>query len=415
MALQNANIVGSGPNGLAAAITLARAGVSVTVFERNGRAGGACSTAEVTLPGFRHDLGSSVYPLGVASPFFQSLPLGEYGLRWLEPEAPLTHPLDDGTCLTLEHSMEATAGQFDVHDARAWRSLLGPTVRDWPALVRDFTRPLLRMPSSPVAMANFGLAAMWPAQGLARTVFRSGRAQALFAGCAAHSVLPLTRMASAAPGLVLAAAGHATGWPIVAGGAQALTDSLVAYLESLGGRVVLHAEVRALEDLPKADATLFDTSAAALERIAGPALSDGFVRRLRGFRPGPGIFKVDCALSEPIPWSAAETAGQRPSTWAEAWRRLRGQSMMRSMAGTRMRLSCCWCSRACWTRRARAGRGQAYGLGVLPCAEWVGDGHDGGDRAADERFAPGFRDCILARRPRDAAAAGGVEPKPGRR
>src|ERR1700722_12351383 len=164
MALRIANIIGSGPNGLAAAITLAQRGVAVTVYERNARPGGACSTAEITLPGFRHDLGSSIYPLGIASPFFRGLPLHEFGLRWIEPDATVAHPLDDGTVMLQEHSLEATAAQFDAHDARAWKSLLGSSVRDWPKLVEDITQPLLRLPSHPVAMAFFGPAAILPAQ-----------------------------------------------------------------------------------------------------------------------------------------------------------------------------------------------------------------------------------------------------------
>ena len=302
MPLQTANIIGSGPNGLAAAITLAQRGVAVTVYERNAQPGGACSTGEATLPGFRHDLGSSCYPFGIASPFFRSLPLESFGLRWIEPPTPLAHPLDDGTAVTLEHDLAATAAQLGTHDGSAWRSLLASTVRDWPSLVDDFMRPLLRLPSHPIAMATFGLPALLPARALARMVFRDERARALFAGCAAHSVQPLSYIASAATGLVFAAAGHATGWPIVAGGAQSLTDALIAHLQSLGGRVVLNADVTDLRELPAANATLFDTGVHALTRIAGPALSSSFIQQLSSFQPGPGIFKIDYALSQPIPW-----------------------------------------------------------------------------------------------------------------
>jgi len=304
MPLQTANIIGSGPNGFAAAITLAQRGVAVNVYERNAQLGGACSTGEVTLPGFHHDLGSSVYPFGVCSPFFKSLPLEAHGLRWIEPPAPLAHPFDNGTAALLEHSQKETAAQFTPHDARNWQSLLAPTVRDWPKLVDAVMNPLLSIPRNPVAMATFGLAALLPAHTLARTVFREEPARALFAGCAAHSVLPLNRIASSATGLVLAAAGHATGWPIVAGGAQALSNALASLLESLGGRIHLNAEIAHLADLPPADVTFFDTSVASLTRIAGPALAPGYLRSLRRFKPGPGIFKLDWALSDPIPWRA---------------------------------------------------------------------------------------------------------------
>jgi phytoene dehydrogenase-like protein len=306
MPLQTANIIGSGPNGLAAAITLAQRGVAVTVYERNATLGGACSTAEVTLPGFHHDLGSSCYPLGVASPFFRSLPLADHGLRWIEPPTPLAHPLDDGTAVTLEHALESTVAQLTQHDGRAWRSLLGPTVRNWPQLIEDFTQPLLRFPSHPIAMATFGPAALMPAQLLATTLFQDERARALFAGIAAHSVLPLTRVASSAAGLVLAAAGHTTGWPIAAGGGQSITNALASYLQSLGGRIVLNADTQHLADLPSANATFFDTSVASLIRIANSALAPAYVHELLKFRPGPGIFKLDFALSQPIPWRSPD-------------------------------------------------------------------------------------------------------------
>ena len=306
MPLQKANIIGSGPNGLAAAITLAQRGVAVTVYERNPRLGGACATGEITLPGFHHDLGSSCYPLGVASPFFNSLPLADHGLRWIEPPAALAHPLDDGTAVTLEHSLKETAAQLGPnlysHDPKAWRSLFASSVRDWPNLVADFTQPLLRLPSHPVAMATFGLPALLPAQTLARTVFNGERARALFAGCAAHSVLPLSHIASAATGIVFVAAAHTTGWPIAAGGAQSITNALAAHLNSLGGKILLDTDISNLADLPPADATLFDTSVDALLNIAGAALTPAFRSTLGRFKPGPGIFKLDFALSSPIPW-----------------------------------------------------------------------------------------------------------------
>lgn len=302
MPLRTANVVGSGPNGLAAAITLAHAGITVTVFERSDSIGGACSTAELTLPGFRHDVGSSVYPMGIASPFFRSLPLGDFGLRWIEPDAPLAHPLDDRPALTLEHALEDTAAQLGEHDGRAWKQLFGSTVRDWEPLVNDFTRGVLRVPRAPLAMAVFGAAALLPARTLARTVFQREDTRALLAGTTAHGVIPLTFVASAATGLVLTAAAHSTGWPIASGGAGALTQALANYLRVLGGRIETSAEVTAMGDLPDADVTLFDTSSESLARIAGSRLSASFRTRLAHFRPGPGIFKIDYALSEPIPW-----------------------------------------------------------------------------------------------------------------
>jgi phytoene dehydrogenase-like protein len=397
MPLRSANIIGSGPNGLAAAITLAQRGVAVTVYERNACPGGACSTGEITLPGFNHDLGASVYPLGVASPFFRALPLHEFGLRWIEPDAPLAHPFDDGTALIQEHSLDATAAQFSSHDARAWKSLLASSLRDWSELVHEFTQPLTRLPSHPIAMAFFGLAAVLPAQTLARTVFQSDRARTFFAGFAAHSTLPLTRITSSAAGLVLATAGHATGWPIVAGGAQGLTNALVAYLESLGGRIIFNAEIRSLADLPSADATLFDTSVPSLMRIAGDALSPSFRTRLHHFKPGPGIFKVDYALSQPVPWRAAECA--RAATV--------------HLGGSLAEITCsehaAFYGKQCDKpfvllvqpslfdpTRAPEHKHTAWAYCHIPNGSTV----DMTEiiEAQISRFAPGFRDCILARR-----------------
>jgi phytoene dehydrogenase-like protein len=213
--MATATIIGAGPNGLSAAITLQQAGVQTTVREASGTAGGGARTMEVTLPGFHHDLGSSVYPMGAASPFFNSLPLGRYGHSWIEPPAPLAHPLDDGTAVMLEHDLKATcAGLGNANDASAYRSVMKPLVDEWPSLCREILGPIVHMPHSPLLLARFGLYAMLPAATFARSAFQGQRARALFAGMAAHSVRPLTSALSAAVGLVLAAAGHTTGWPI---------------------------------------------------------------------------------------------------------------------------------------------------------------------------------------------------------
>ncbi len=397
MPLRTANIVGSGPNGLAAAITLAQRGVDVTVFERNARIGGACSTGEVTLPGFRHDLGSSVYPLGVASPFFKSLPLEQYGLRWIEPDLPCAHPLDNGKAVTLEHSLEATAAQFGPDDATAWTNLLASSVRDWPKLVDDFMRPLLRIPSNPVAMAFFGSLALWPVQALAKTVFRSEAAKALLAGCGAHSVMPLNMLGSAATGLVLASGGHTTGWPIAAGGAQSISDALAAYLRSLGGRIETGVNTASIGQLPPADVTLFDTGARAFSEIAGDAISPSFRTRLLSFKRGPGIFKVDWAISEPIPWSAKDCSRAATvhvgGTLAEIAR-----SEYEAFYGHMCEKPFVLVTQPSLfdSSRAPAGNHTAWGYCHVP----VGSTQD---RTAAierqiERFAPGFRSCILARR-----------------
>jgi phytoene dehydrogenase-like protein len=395
--LHSANIIGSGPNGLAAAITLAQHGVAVTVYERNAIIGGGCSTDEVTLPGFHHDLGSSVYPLGIASPFFRSLPLEQFGLRWIEPDAPLAHPFDDGTAIIQEHSLEATTAQFDAHDARAWRSLFTPSIRDWHKLVPDLMQPMLRFPDHPIAMSFFGTSAILPAQALARTVFRSERTRTFFAGFAAHSVLPITHVASAATALVLATAGHTTGWPIVAGGARGLTSALASYLESLGGKILLNQEVRSLYDIPPADATLFDTNVPALVRIAGNELTPSFRARLAHFKPGPGIFKIDYALSQPIPWRAPECA--RAATVHL------GGSLAEIAASEHAAFYGQPCDKPFVllvqpslfdSTRAPEGKHTAWAYCHIP----TGSTHDYTQAIESQiaRFAPGFQDCVLARR-----------------
>jgi phytoene dehydrogenase-like protein len=402
MALHTANIVGSGPNGLAAAIALAQAGVTVNLYERRAQIGGACSTAELTLPGFRHDVGSSVYPLGVASPFFRSLRLEREGLRFLEPNAPLAHPLDDGSAVMLEHDLAATAEGLGAHDGRAWQTLLGPTVRDWPVLLESALRPLLGIPRHPLALLNFGLAAGWPARGLARSVFRNERARSLFAGCAAHSVIPLTTLGSSAAGLMLAAAGHTTGWPVAEGGAQSLSNALASRLRSLGGGIWLNADIAAISDMGEADATLFDTSPGACARIAGDRLTPAFRARLQRFRPGPGTFKVDWALSEPIPWRARDcrraatvhlggSLDEIVQSEADAWAGRHNPRPFVLLVQPSL----------FDTTRAPAGQHTAWAY----CHAPSGSTHDltAAIEAQVERFAPGFRECILARRTANSA------------
>ena len=298
--MPTATIIGSGPNGLSAAIVLAAARVSATVFERNVQIGGACSTAETTLPNFRQDLGSSVYPLGVASPFFRSLPIK---IPWIEPTAPCAHPLDDGTAVMLEHSIEATVATLDGCDRRRYRSLIEPLASEFAKLSEDILGPIRQVPRHRFLLARFGLPALLPASALARHYFTGKRAQAFFAGMATHSVLSLEAPASAAVGLTLLAAGHASGWPILRGGAQTLSDALARYLEDLGGRIETGHEVT---QLPEADLILADMTPRQLLRIAASQLPSHYCRRLERFRYGPGAFKIDYALSAPIPWAARE-------------------------------------------------------------------------------------------------------------
>jgi len=300
----DAIVIGSGPNGLAAAITLAQAGRSVLVLEANDTLGGGARSAELTLPGFLHDVCSAVHPLAVGSPFFRTLPLEQYGLEWIHPPAPLAHPFDDGTAAVLERSVDATCETLGV-DAPAYRKLMNPLVADWHKLETALLAPL-KLPRYPFTLARFGWRAVRSAKGLAESVFKGERARALFAGLAAHSMLPLEQAATAAFGLVLGITGHSVGWAFPRGGAQKITDALVAYLRSLGGAVMNNTRVESLDELPQARVILCDLTPRGLLRLAGDRLPPLYRRRLERYRYGAGAFKIDWALDAPIPWSAKE-------------------------------------------------------------------------------------------------------------
>jgi phytoene dehydrogenase-like protein len=384
--MTSAAIIGSGPNGLSAAIVLASAGISVTVVERNSTIGGACSTAEITQPGYRHDLGASVFPMGIASPFFQSLPIN---IPWIEPSAPCAHPLDDGSAVLLEHSIEATAANLDSSDRRSYQSLFEPLVRHFPQLAPELLGPIQHLPQHPLLLARFGLSALLPAASLARSRFSGSRARALFAGMAAHSVLPLESPGSAATALVLIAAGHSSGWPVVRAGAQTLTDALAHHLKSLGGSIeTSHDAV----ELPGTDLTVADITPRQLLRIAGPALPSAYRQKLERFRYGAGAFKIDYALNSPIPWKAKECSragtvhlGGTLEEIAASERHFTSQRPFVLLVQPSL----------FDPSRAPAGRHTAWVYCHVP---------NGSDRncvkqieAQIERFAPGFGDCVIAR------------------
>lgn len=297
-------VVGAGPNGLAAAIELARSGRSVHVLEANEAIGGGCRSEALTLPGFVHDTCAAIHPLGVASPFFRSVPLETYGLSWIQPPLALAHPFHDGTAATLARSIEDTAATLG-EDGRAWSSTFAPLVRDVDLLIDALLGPL-RIPRHPIALARFGLPALLPADRFARLRFHGTRARGFFAGMAAHSMLDLSEPVSAAFGLVLGVIGHAVGWPVPEGGSQRITDALAAHLQSLGGTIQTGARVTSLEDVTGANAVLFDLTPRQFLDIAGDRVPDRFRRILSHYRYGPGVFKIDWALDGPVPWTAAE-------------------------------------------------------------------------------------------------------------
>lgn len=299
----DAVVVGAGPNGLGAAVELARNGKSVLVLEAAETIGGGTRTAELTLPGFAHDVCSAVHPMGQASPFFTKLPLADFGLEWVHPTIPLAHPFDDGTAALLHRSVDTTSTTLGV-DADAYRRVMNPMVGKANALIDGFLSPILRVPRHPFVMLGLLRHALKPATKLAHSLFSGDRAKGLFGGNAVHAILPLDQRPTGAFGLVYGFLGHAFGWPFAKGGSKAITDALGRYLWSIGGRIECNHRVGAFNELPPARSYLFDLTPRQLLEIAGDQLSSGYARRLSRFRHGPGLFKIDWALDGPIPWTA---------------------------------------------------------------------------------------------------------------
>ncbi|MBV9795761.1 MAG: NAD(P)/FAD-dependent oxidoreductase [Actinobacteria bacterium] len=391
----DAVVVGAGPNGLAAAITLAQAGLEVVVYEAAETVGGGARTEELTLPGFRHDPCSAVHPLAAGSPLFRSWPLADHGLTWIHPELPLAHPLADGSAATLARSVAETAASLGP-DARAYQQLVGPFGGYWDELAPAVLRaPLDGLPPHPLVLAAFGLYAAAPAAVLARW-FRGDQARALLAGMAAHVTAPLSAPVTGGIGLMFALAAHAVGWPIPAGGTQALSDALARLLTSLGGTIRTGHPVRALGDLPAARAYLFDTSPEHLAAIAGARLPPAYSRRLRRYPRGPGVFKLDYALAGPVPWTAAaarragtvHVGGTLPEIGAALRAVHRGVAPDRPFLITSQ-------PTLFDPSRAPAGQHTFWVYCQVPNG-WPED-HTAAIEDQLERFAPGFRDLVLAR------------------
>lgn len=389
-------VVGAGPNGLAAAIMLAQAGMEVEVFEAEAEVGGAVRTMELTLPGFRHDFGSAVHPMAVGSPFLSSLPLRDFGLEWIRSPAVVAHPFDDGTAVTLEQDVaraEATLGE----DGRAWRGLMEPLAKRWTEFAGEILRPVVAWPRHPLMMAGFGLKGVQGASGFARRRFKGEGARALFGGMAAHSCLALDDWLSSSFGMVLGVTAHAVGWPIPRGGAQAISDAMAGYLGHLGGRITTGARVRSLDELPACEVTMCDVTPRQLAVLAGERLTEGFKRELARYRYGPGAFKVDFALERPIPWNAEECG--RAATVHVGGRLEEIEASEAAMASgrTAARPFVLVAQPTLFdATRAPEGRHIAWAYCHVP----NGATADMLERieAQIERFAKGFRDCILARR-----------------
>ena len=375
--------------------------------------GGGTRSAELTLPGFVHDVCSSIHPFVPGSPVLRELPLADHGLELIQPDAPLAHPLDDGTAVVLERSVEPTAAGLGP-DGEAYRRLLGPLAADWPKLEEAVLGPLTALPSHPLALARFGRQAARSATGFAAHTFQGERARALFAGCAAHSMVPLERSPTAGFGLVLLLSGHRFGWPFPREGSQRIADALVSLLRKLGGELESSAPVDSLDSLPPARSVFCDVSPRELVRIAERRLPRDYMRRLGRFRHGPAAFKVDYALDAPIPWTA--TACARAGTV--------------HLGGTLQEIA--ESERAPWRGRhaerpfvllaqhslfdpSRAPDGKHTGVGLLPRAERIRLRHDGADRSADRALRPGLRRA--GARPQRPAPVGarGAEPQSRRR
>lgn len=378
-------MIGSGPNGLSAAILLAREGYAVTIHEASEGIGGGARSSGLTLPGFVHDVCSAVHPMAVTSPCFEQFPLADFGLRWIHPAAPLAHPLDDGTAVLLDRSLDATAGGLGV-DGKAWRKFFSPLVESWPELRHDVLGPLLRAPRHPLRLARFGIPALWPAASLARALFRGARARALFAGVAAHSIMPLEAPASAAIGIVLTTIAHVSGWPVAHGGSQAIADALAGYLRSLGGEVRVGSRVSAI---PDADLVMCDISPRQMLSLAD--WPGAFRHALGEFRYGPGAFKLDWALDGPIPWRAAECARAGTvhlgGTMEEILRWERDHAGPPFVLVAQPSLFD--------PSRAPAGKHTAWAYCHVPNGSTVDV--TAAIEAQVERFAPGFRERVLAR------------------
>jgi phytoene dehydrogenase-like protein len=387
-----ATIVGAGPNGLAAAIVLAGAGFNVEVREAASVAGGAARSAELTLPGFIHDMGSAVHPMAVASPFFSTLPLAEAGLRWIAPSAELAHPLDDGTAVMLERGIADTASQLGS-DAAAYHRLYTPLLENWDDLRQDLLKAI-GWPKHPVATARFGLLGLRSARSIADSYFQGVRARALFAGLGAHSFLPLESPVSAAFGLVLGVAAHAVGWPIPQGGAQSIADALVTCLTKAGGAVITNSPVHSLRGMDRP--TLLDVTPRQFLAMGGEDIPPAFRRQLQRYRYGPGVFKVDWALSQPIPWRARECLRAGTVHLGGTFDEIAGSERMLRAGAISERPYVLLSQPTLFDpARAPAGKHVAWAYCHVPNA-WSGSALEAIESQV-ERFAPGFRECILAR------------------
>ena len=392
--IHDAIVIGGGPNGLMAAIELASAGKSVRLFEANPEIGGSARSAELTLPGFVHDICSAVHPMAAGSPCFARLSLGRYGLRYVYPPAALAHPFEDGSAIVLTKSVEET-GAFFEKDCQAYKDLMAPIAEGWSELAVDVLGPP-RFPRHPLRTARFGWHALKPAKNLATDIFRSDKGRAVFAGLAAHSCLAMEQRGTSAFGLILAGLAHAIGWPVAAGGSQSISNALGAHLKALGGEIVTERSIVSLQELPPANAILCDLTPRQLVRIAGNSLPANFIRKLSSYRYGAGVFKMDWALSQPVPWKAKDCLSAATVHLGSSFNDiLLSEREVINRSHPERPFTILSQPTLFDTSRAPSGRHTLWGYCHVPNGSRV----DMSERIEKqiERFAPGFRDCILAR------------------
>jgi phytoene dehydrogenase-like protein len=390
----DAIVIGAGPNGLAAAIELARSGKSVRIYEANRTIGGGARSAELTVPGFTHDICSAVHPLALGSPFFSTLPLHQHGLEFIHSPIALVHPFDDGTTAILDTSIDITSENLG-RDRSTYRNLMTPFVERWHDLASDILGPP-QLPRHPLLTGRFGIRAIRSAKSFAESTFKEDKTRALFAGLAAHSFLALDQFATSAFGLVLGLLAHTNGWPVAKGGSQSISNALAAYFKDLGGEIVTNHRIESLSELPAARAVLCDLTPRQIVRIAGESLPERFRRRLNRYRYGPAAFKIDWALNEPVPWRSPECSRAATihlgGSFAEI---LLSEKLVNSgQHADKPFIILCQPS-LCDPSRAPEGKHTLWAYCHVPNGSQV-------DVTANienqiERFAPGFRDCILAR------------------
>ena len=390
----DAIIVGSGPNGLAAAITLARAGLSVVVYEARDTVGGGMRSAELTKPGFIHDICSAIHPLAAASPFFQELPLTQFGLEWIEPPLALAHPLDSEFPVILERSVKKTSEGLG-QDSKSYSKIIGSLLRKWPKLLPELLRPA-RIPANPARLLSFGRYGIQSASGFSLRHFSGNRARAMFSGLAAHSMLPLDRCFTAAIGLVLGVTAHSVGWPLPEGGSRKIADAMSAYLKSLGGEIILDHKIEKIKDLPTTPAILLDVVPRQMLQMAAEELPESYKKKLQKFRYGPGVFKIDWALNEAIPFKHGKCQQAGTVHIGGNWEEIALAEEQVNRGEHPEKPFVLLAQQSLFDpKRAPVGKHSAWAYCHVPAGSTIDMTEHIENQV--ERFAPGFKDTIIAR------------------